>query len=229
MAKKKTNESKSTTKKKPAKKDTKDLAKKEYTKEEKARIANYYKRSELKPVKLKSVSSDSGNTTIELEDTKDSLYKVKMLEALGTPDSDLQNHLLDQVIQTFKGIVSTDGLDNDKVALAYNYTMAILTGIQPQDELEAMLAVQMIGVHNMAIETLKRAMLSNQTFEGKQVNVNQGTKMLRTYIAQMEALKKYRTGGQQKIVVEHVNVSEGGQAIVGVVNQGGGGNNKNHE
>ena len=41
-----------------------------------------------------------------------------------------------------------------------------------------------------------------------------------------EALKKYRTGGQQKMVVEHVHVNEGGQAIVGTVNQGGGGNNK---
>ena len=39
MAKKKTNKSKSTTKKKPAKKDTKDLVKQEYTDEEKARLA----------------------------------------------------------------------------------------------------------------------------------------------------------------------------------------------
>jgi hypothetical protein len=48
--------------------------------------------------------------------------------------------------------------------------------------------------------------------------------MLRTFVAQMEALKKYRTGGQQKMIVEHVNVNEGGQAIVGTVNQGGGKN-----
>jgi hypothetical protein len=120
-------------------------------------------------------------------------------------------------------------LDKKKVASAHNSTMAILSGIQPQDELEAMLAVQMIGVHNVAMETLQRAMLAGQTFEGKQVNVNQATKMLRTFAAQMEALKKYRTGGQQKMVVEHIHVNEGGQAIVGNVNQGGGGNNKNNE
>jgi hypothetical protein len=34
----------------------------------------------------------------------------------------------------------------------------------------------------------------------------------------MEALKRYRTGGQQKVIVEHVTVNEGGQAIVGHVN-----------
>ena len=48
--------------------------------------------------------------------------------------------------------------------------------------------------------------------------------MLRTFIAQMDALKKYRTGGQQKMIVEHVHVNEGGQAFVGQVNQGGGKN-----
>jgi len=57
MTKKKNNKSRPTTKMKPAKKNTKDLAKKEYTNEEKARIANYHKRSELKPVRIKSVSS----------------------------------------------------------------------------------------------------------------------------------------------------------------------------
>jgi len=86
-----------------------------------------------------------------------------------------------------------------------------------------MLAVQMIGVHNLAMETIKRAMITDQTFDGKQANVNQATKMLRTFTAQMEALKRYRTGGQQKVTVEHVHVNEGGQAIVGTVNRGGGG------
>lgn len=34
----------------------------------------------------------------------------------------------------------------------------------------------------------------------------------------MEALKRYRSGGEQKVTVQHVNVAEGGQAIVGNVN-----------
>jgi hypothetical protein len=32
---------------------------------------------------------------------------------------------------------------------------------------------------------------------------------------QVEALKRYRTGGEQKVTVEHVTVNQGGQAIVG--------------
>jgi hypothetical protein len=35
----------------------------------------------------------------------------------------------------------------------------------------------------------------------------------------MEALKRYRTGGEQKVTVQHVMVGEGGQAIVGNVTQ----------
>ena len=98
-----------------------------------------------------------------------------------------------------------------------------------QDEIEGMLAVQMIGVHNVAMAAIRRGMLKDQTFVGIQANADRATKMLRTFVAQMEALKKYRTGGQQKMIVEHVNVSEGGQAIVGTVNQGGGKNGKSCE
>ena len=37
----------------------------------------------------------------------------------------------------------------------------------------------------------------------------------------MEALKRYRTGGEQTVTVQHVNVGEGGQAIVGNLTQEG--------
>ncbi len=44
-------------------------------------------------------------------------------------------------------------------------------------------------------------------------------KLSRTFTTQMEALKRYRTGGEQKVTVQHVSVAEGGQAIVGNVTQ----------
>ncbi len=201
-----------------AKKNTTDLKKNEYTDEEKARLAKYEQRANKKPVKFKAGESDSDNPSIDLKDPDDPLMFVKLSEAMGTQDSDLQSYLLQQAILTFKDA----GLaDNGKTVLSANNALAILTGIQPQDELEGMLAIQMIGVHNMAMETLARAGYRDQTFEGKQANINQATKMLRTFMAQVEALKKYRTGGQQKMIVEHVNVNEGGQAVVGTVNQGG--------
>ena len=227
MATKKTSTRKSTTKKKSAKKVTKALVKKEYTDEEKARIVNYHKRSERKPIKVKIGKIDSGEPPVTLKDPDDPLYEVKELEALGTPDRDLQNRLIDQVIHTFEGTVSNGEVDHNKFVPAYNSTMAILTGIQPQDVIEGMLTVQMIGVHNMAMNYMGKATRTDRV-DFMSTYMNGATKMLRTFAAQMEALKKYRTGGQQKMTVEHVHVNEGGQAIVGTVNQGGG-NNKDHE
>ncbi len=201
--------------------NSKDLAKREYTEEEKARLANYRERANKKPIKFKSLGSNSGESKIAMKGINDPLWEVKMFEALGTPESELQSHLLDQVIQTFRGTVSTDGADNDKVALACNYALSTLVGIQPQDELEAMLAVQMIGVHNMAMNCMSKATRTERV-DFMATYMNGATKFLRLFAIQMETLKKYRSGGQQKIVVEHVNVGKGGQAIVGVVNQGEG-------
>ena len=48
-------------------------------------------------------------------------------------------------------------------------------------------------------------------------------KLTRTFATQVEALKRYRSKGEQKVTVEHVTVNEGGQAIVGNVETGGGG------
>jgi hypothetical protein len=83
-----------------------------------------------------------------------------------------------------------------------------------------MLAAQMTAVHNMAMEMPNRAMKSGQPVDAVDRNVNRVTTLMRTFTTQIEALNKYRTKGQQKITVQHVNVEKGGQAIVGDVNQG---------
>jgi hypothetical protein len=43
------------------------------------------------------------------------------------------------------------------------------------------------------------------------------TRLSRTYLAQMDALKKYRARAQQVVRVGRVTVNDGGQAIVGDV------------
>jgi len=207
-----------TEKKKTATK-TENLVKREYTEDEKVRLAKYQELAKRKPVKFKAVEDDSGKLNIAIEYPDGQLCAVKMSEALGTTDPDLQNHLLGQVAETFRGIVSADGTDNKAAIVAINEAMAILNGVQPQDEIEGMLAIQMIGVHNMAMRTIGLAMIQGQRFESKQANVEQATKMLRTFISQMEVLKKYRTSSQIKMVVGSVCVNDGGQAIVGTVNQ----------
>jgi hypothetical protein len=94
-------------------------------------------------------------------------------------------------------------------------TLAALMGISPQDELEGMMAAQLITSHNAAMECFRRAMLSDQTFEGRRENLNQANKLSRTWATLVEALNRHRGKGQQKVTVEHVHVHPGGQAMVG--------------
>ena len=56
-------------------------------------------------------------------------------------------------------------------------------------------------------------------------------KLARTFAVQMEALRRYRTGGEQRVTVQHVTVNDGGKAIVGAVTSGpaGGGGLENRE
>ncbi len=96
-------------------------------------------------------------------------------------------------------------------------------GIRPGDEIEAMLAAQMVAAHQAAMECYRRAMLQQQTFEGRKENLNQANKLSRTQAALTDALNKHRGKGQQKGTVEHVHVHQGGQAIVGAVQTKGGG------
>jgi hypothetical protein len=42
-------------------------------------------------------------------------------------------------------------------------------------------------------------------------------KLARTFAAQAEALKDYRSKGEQKMTVQHVHVADGGQAVIGNV------------
>ena len=210
--------------------EPKDLVRKEYTDEEKTSIAKYLERLKREPLRFRSGKAASGKPCLELHTTDETLSAAKFTEAFGTPDKDLHNYLLNQVAQTFKGCVSPEGFDHTKMEGFANNAMALLNGIQPRDEIEGMLAVQMIAVHNMVMETMKRAMITGQPPQWIESNVSHATKMLRTFTAQMEALKKYRTGGQQKVIVEHVHVTAGGQAIVGAVSTGGRGYaGKEHE
>ena len=58
-------------------------------------------------------------------------------------------------------------------------------------------------------------MLGDQTFEGRRENLNRANKLSRTWATLVEALNRYRGKGQQKVIVEHVHVHAGGQAMVG--------------
>jgi hypothetical protein len=103
-----------------------------------------------------------------------------------------------------------------------------VSGIRAHDEIEGMLATQMVATHFAAIGVLRR-LKGSETIPRQDSNGNLAAKLLRTFTMQVEALQRYRGKGQQKVTVEHVHVHSGGQAIVGTVHPGGGGREKSDE
>lgn len=110
----------------------------------------------------------------------------------------------------------TESLKQDK-----NNALVIVAEIAPQDGIEAMLATQMAAVH-IAMMRHSRMMAGAETIPQLDLQEKVFNKLARNFTAQVEALRKHRHGGQQKMTVEHVTVEKGGQAIVGNVSRGGG-------
>ena len=91
-----------------------------------------------------------------------------------------------------------------------------MNGIAPKDQVEGMLAAQMIATHHAAMNCY-RIVAQSETVEMMSNVLNSANKLTRTYAMQMEALNRYRGKGQQKMTVEHVHINSGAQAIIGNV------------
>jgi hypothetical protein len=117
-------------------------------------------------------------------------------------------------ILTQLGNAGSVGQKVDEQAL--NFLLSVVKGIQPKDQLETMLAAQMAAVHSLTM-TYARRLANAEALPQQESAERTLNKLARTFTAQVEALKRYRTGGEQKVTVEHVTVNEGGQAIVGNV------------
>jgi hypothetical protein len=133
--------------------------------------------------------------------------------ALGTIDTDFLDGLLRQLANA-----GTQGRTVDEGGL--NFMLAVVKGIEPKDQVEAMLAAQMAAVH-MSTMTFARRLAHVDSIPQQDSAERAFNKLARTFAAQVEALKRYRSGGEQTVRVEHVTVNEGGQAIVGTVMHGG--------
>lgn len=140
-------------------------------------------------------------------------FTQQIENAFGSPSSAFQLRLLTDV----QKVAGTAKPEEDT-----NVLLAVLDGLQPQNEIEAMLAAQMTATHAVTMHMLGKARHA-EYLEHMNSFGGLATKLLRTFTAQTEALAKLRRGGEQTVRVEHVHVHSGGQAIVGNVNHAGGG------
>lgn len=132
-------------------------------------------------------------------------------------------------ISVFNGVVSqsaclgstTEELDSHTT----NFVLGFVHAMEPKDAAETLLLTQMAATHQ-ATMSLAKALNRNKMLAQQEVATKGLNKLARTFTAQMETLKRYRSKGKQIVRVERVNVLEGGQAIVGEVKTGGGNNEK---
>jgi hypothetical protein len=148
------------------------------------------------------------------------------LKSVGGSQSDDWNEALANQVFNTLCINDSDKEKRDRQFIAAGHG---LIGIGPRDELEGMIAAQLIAAHNAAMACYRRASLGEQTFEGVREYLNQANKLSRTYALLLDTLNRNRGKGQQKVTVEHVQVHSGGQAIVGTVESPALANSSNQE
>ncbi len=137
-------------------------------------------------------------------------WRDRLHNAFGTRSQDFLDAELQRILPMFRG---KDGkIDTGAVEAV----LAVLDGSEPQNEIEAMLVIQMATTHALAMK-LSRRLATVDTIEQNDSASITLTRLQRTFTTQVEALANLRRGGKQKMTVEHVHVHPGGQAIVGNV------------
>ena len=128
-----------------------------------------------------------------------------LTEALGSQDPDFIWGLVSQLSQASTRFNDGEGL---------NFMLSVIKNIHPRDGIEAMLGAQMAALHmsmmNYVDEFARLGHTPQQEMAERAMN-----KLSRTFATLVGALKHHRTGGEQKLTVRHVSVSQ----IVGTVTQ----------
>jgi hypothetical protein len=144
------------------------------------------------------------NLTFELSGEEET---SRFMEAFGSRDPDFVFELLRQVANT-----TANSRFPDEQGI--KFMMAIITGLKPRDQTEAMIGAQMAAVHS-AMMTAANRLAHAETpaaMDSAERAVNQ---LGRTFAALVETLNRYRNGGNHNVVVQRMSIAEGGQAIVG--------------
>lgn len=161
------------------------------------------------------VTVKKGSSEIAVDHPDPVLGQALVMESIATADIHFYDGLMSQLANA-----GSQGRQADPRGI--NFMLSVVKGIEPRDQVEAMLASQMAAVH-MATMTFARRLAHTETIPQQDSAERTFNKLARTFTTQVKALKRYRTSGQQTVRVERVTVNEGGQAIVGNVSHPGGG------
>jgi hypothetical protein len=157
--------------------------------------------------RLKVIDSETVSVA-SLDHPDRNVAQMLLAKALGSVNKDFVHGILTQVSKA----VSNAGRVDE---LLLNFAIDVIKDIKPNNQVEAMMATQM-AMTQIAFMRFAGRLAQVENIQQQDSAVSAFNKLTRTYAAQMDALKRYRTGGeQQKVTVQHVSVNNGAQAIVG--------------
>lgn len=126
------------------------------------------------------------------------------LDALGTRS----HHFANQAALALATLGNMTGAKRTPTAEEYNAALALVASVEPNNELEAALAVQIATTHAASLDFLQRARLNaGEHFEVAGAYVGMATKLSRTMATHIEALAKLRNGGKSTHEVRYVYVN----------------------
>jgi hypothetical protein len=101
-----------------------------------------------------------------------------------------------------------------------NAGLAMLHSMQPQSEMQAFLAVEVIATGFSGLRFLRQSH-THMTQDFIDVYGNYAIKLLRLHSELLHTFDRHRRGTSQTVEVRHVHIHSGGQGVVGIVNSGG--------
>ena len=101
-----------------------------------------------------------------IPDPRDPSLKGELKRLAGSRSDDFNNLIVNQTLNTL-WLAHSDKNAQTNQFIAVSMALA---GIGPRDELEGMLAAQLVATHQAAMECYRRAMLPEQPSEGRQEN-----------------------------------------------------------
>ena len=153
------------------------------------------------------------------DNKKVELQEATLFAATGSANQHYARMLINETISGFSRNKNNDA---NTIVETLNIVHATLVSLNPQDPIEGMLCSRLLVLHNQSMHFLSRSANPEQTNVGVDININRSTKLMRVYNETLEALNRHRRKGKQKIIVQHVNVGNGGQAVVaGELHRGG--------
>lgn len=117
---------------------------------------------------------------------------------------------------TFNNL-TCDDFDLDK---AMSQSEGDLMALGATEELQEMLASQLLSIHQLQQSSIAIANKMLLREDARYYYINAAIKLTNCFTQQANLLSKLQGNGAQRIVVERVDVHNGGQAIVGNVNGG---------